>query len=336
MGIWNFLFKMEQGDKMKRLTKKQAISIAKNYNLGEVKSFGPVAGGWVNYNYLLRTDKGKFVVRILGSKIKKETIKRLGNEFKLLEYLHQKEFPYQIPYPLKNMVGDYLTKRSKQFFWVYPYLEGSPIKDYENKSIRSIVKALATYHKYIEKFKLKDNRKIDSVEKTAKKYKELKKLKPLDSVNNLMLENIGFFEESLNKLKKINFNTKKVPIHYDFHKGNLLFDRKNVVGILDFERMLYAPRILDIAHLIKCTYKKNKRDFLNRANFIVNEYNKVNTLTEREKELILPLLAIDNCRMFNQFYHSAKKGNEKKGSEGELACLRWTINVQRLVTEVIK
>ena len=312
-------------------TKKQADLISKAYNLGKVKSLNPIAGGWVNYNYLLETSRGKFVVRILGSRIKKETKMRLTNEFKILEYLHKNNFPYEIPYPIKNNEGKYLTEKSKQLFWVYHYLEGSPIKDYDDATIKSIAKALATYHQYVENVKINDNRKVDSLTKTYKKYKKMRMLKPDTPANKLVLENLGFFEESLKKIKKIKFDTKQVQIHYDFHKGNLLFDKKKVVGIIDFERFLYAPRILDITQLIKCTYKKDKKVFMERVNFIIKEYDKINPLTKREKGLILPMLARDNCRMFERFYELIRGSQHKKIHEGDLSCLKWTIDVQKLV-----
>ncbi|MBU1245514.1 MAG: phosphotransferase [Nanoarchaeota archaeon] len=312
------------------LTKKQAELISSEYNLGKVKSLKPIAGGWVNYNYELKTDKGKFVVRLFGAKRKKDTKNRLFTEFNVLSHLHKIKFPYPIPYPLKNKKGGYLINIKKTSLWVYPYMEGSLIKDYDNAIIKSIARALATYHKYVENIKITNNRKVDSLKETSKKYKEMRKQKSNNSANKLMLENLRFFEESLNKVEKIKFNTKQVPLHYDFHKENLLFDKKQVVGILDFERLLYAPRILDIAHLIKCTYKKDKSGFIKRVNFIIKEYDKVNPLTKKEKDLILPMLARDNCRMFERFYKLIGLKN-KKIHQGDLSCLKWTIDVQRLV-----
>ncbi len=223
----------------------------------------------------------------------------------------------------------------KTLLWIYPYVEGSPIKEYDNTTIKNIARALATYHKYVKNVKITNNRKVKSLTEISKKYKDMRREKSNNPANKLMLENVDFFERVLEKIKKINFNTKQVPIHYDFHKGNLLFNKKQVVGILDFERLIYAPRILDIAHLVKCTYEKNKRDFIKRVNLIIDEYEKVNPLTKREKELVLPILAKDGCRMFERFYKLIGSEN-KKIHEGDLSCLKWTIDVQKLVMGVLK
>ncbi len=316
---------------MIKLSKQGAEKIAKEYNLGIIKSLKPFSGGWVNYNYDLETESGSYVVRVLGLSITKDTKKRLASEFKVLSALHKNNFPYAIPYPLKNKEGSYLASIGKTILWVYPKIKGTHIKHYDNENIKSIVHSLATYHKYVKNIKITNNRNIDSPKKLLEKYREMRKQKSDSERNKLMLNNIDLFEKCLNKMKNINFEINKLPIHYDFHKGNLLFNKNKVIGILDFERMLYAPRILDIAQLIKCTYDHGEKKFINKVNLILNEYNKINPLTKKERVQVLLMLAKDNCRMFERFYVLAGSNTFKAGKEGELSCLKWTIDVQKNV-----
>lgn len=318
-----------------KLSRKEAQRIATEYSLGAIKSFKPFSGGWVNYNYELETEKGSYVIRVLGLGITKDTKKRLASEFKVLSALHKNHFPYAIPYPLKNKNRSYLASTGKTLLWVYPKIKGTHIKHYNNKNIRSIACALATYHKYVKNIEITNNRNIDSPKKLLEKYKEMRKQKADSERNKLMLNNIDLFEKCLNKVKNINFNINKLPIHYDFHKGNLLFNKNKVVGILDFERMLYAPRMLDIAQLIKCTYDNGEKKFVHKVNLILNEYNKINSLTKKEKAQVLLMLAKDNCRMFERFYVLAGSNTFKSGKEGELSCLKWTIGVQKNVAGVL-
>lgn len=319
---------------MMKLSRQRADKIAEEYNLGIVKSLKPFFGGWVNYNYDLRTDNGSYVIRILGL-IKEDIKKRLFGEFKVLSYLHKNNFPYAIPYPLKNNRRTYSTKINETFFWVYPKLEGEHIKHHSLETIKSMARALATYHKYVKGIRISNCRKIDSPKILLAKYQYLKEQKPNSPRNKVMLRNIDFFENTLNRIKNIDFNINKLPIHYDFHKGNILFKGDRVVGILDFERMLYAPRILDIAQLIKCTYASGKKRFMERVNLIVKEYKKINSLTKKEEELILPILVKDNCRMFRVFYNLSGKSDLKSSEAEELSCLKWTIDVQKNVARTL-
>ena len=317
--------------KLTNLKKKDFEEILSHYDLGEYKSSKGIGGGWVNYNYTLKTDKGTFVVRVLGSKMSKENSVKLANEFKILSYLKKNKFPYAIPCPIKNREGKYLTCIFKNNLWIYPKIEGSDIKDYDKEVIRNMIKALATYHKYVKGLRIKNEKGKYSIETISKRYALMKKQKPNSEQNKVMLEEIDLFERALRNVKKINFNTPKLPIHYDAHKGNFLFNKKQVAGILDFERILYAPKILDIAHLIKCTYDSGKNKFMKKINFIIKEYEKTNSLTKKEKSLILPTLAKDNCRMFEEFYGFVGGDVSKEGDAGELACLKWTIDVQKNV-----
>jgi len=49
-----------------KLTKKEAQKIADNYDLGMVKSLNLIKKGLVNHNYILKSEKGDFIIRILG------------------------------------------------------------------------------------------------------------------------------------------------------------------------------------------------------------------------------------------------------------------------------
>lgn len=317
-----------------KLTKKEVQKIADNYNLGKVKSSKVIPGGWVNYNYLLKTEKGDFVLRVIGSKINNMKKTRLASEFKLLNHLDKKGFPYKIPVPIKNKKGAYLTKILKSSVWIYKKIEGKSIKNYDNKTLGDIAKALATYHKYVKGVKIKNKRKLGDLRKLAKKYSDLKKITPKNDKDRIMLQNIDLFIQSFEKLQGIDFKINELPIHYDFHKNNILFKNKKVAGIIDFERIFYAPRILDIAHLIKCSYKSGKRVFMKRVRFILKEYNKVNPLTKKEEDLILPMLLRDNLIMFEKF--CAAKGTMKTGHEGAIGCLNWTIDVHKNIMRELK
>lgn len=316
-----------------KLSISQAQQISDGYDLGKVISLETVSGGWVNYNFNLKTDKGSFIIRVIGSKRILAKISELNSEFSLLTYLDKKKFPYAIPVPLRNQKKVYLTKLAGFSLWVYRRIEGNSIKEYDNESLRSITKALATYHKYVKSFKIENKRDFGSLTSLYKKYLAMKKVKPKNEKDKLMLENIDLFVNSFSKLNDSEFNTKKVPVHYDFHKGNLLFRDKNIVGILDFERVFYAPRILDIAQLIKCSYKSG-REFIKRVDFILSEYNKINPLTKKEKELVLPILLRDDLFMFEKFYNT--KGTTKTGDEGAINCLKWTIDVHKNILRELK
>lgn len=66
-------------------------------------------------------------------------------------------------------------------------------------------------------------------------------------------------------------------LHMDFVRGNILFDDSpTILGILDFEKTAYGPRVFDIARtlaflLVDCKYKPEPKI---RKYFLVSGYNK--------------------------------------------------------------
>jgi Ser/Thr protein kinase RdoA (MazF antagonist) len=310
-------------NKMK-LTKQETEKIVKDYNLGRLKSIKPLSGGSVNYNFTLTTFKGIFVLRII---IKKLNLKKLNLEFKALEYLNEEGFPYQIPNPVKNNKGKYLSKLNDKNIWIYEKIRGKCVKSLNEVQLKNTIKALAIYHKHIGKFKIKAKEE-NEIKGLKGRLLKLSKVKPKNKLDRLMLKNLSMIEQVYEKIKDKKFNENRLLIHKDIHKKNLLFEGNQVISILDFENIRLSPRIMDIAYLIKTTVAYGENRFMKRVNLIINEYDKTNHLTKQEKSDILLILAKDSCVMFDYFYRTS--GQDIK-DDGEYLCLKWTVDVVKQV-----
>jgi len=133
-----------------RLTKKDAGKIARDYNLGKVKQLKYIPWGYVNYNFLLETNLGKFIIHVLGDKENYTwKLKRMKMQFKVLDFLLKRKFPYEIPFPIKNRKGDYIMDFKGGKIWVYNYIEGSYVGTVTKPQFKEFAKAMAIYHKII-------------------------------------------------------------------------------------------------------------------------------------------------------------------------------------------
>lgn len=274
-----------------RLSKKQAKTIAKSYNLGKVKSIKLIPRGIINDNYLLKTDKGKFIIRILRRKVTKDLINLKNIEFKILKYLKKRKFPYQIPHPLKNKQGEYLSKISKRTFWVYGRVPGRHVKHINTNKFKEIAKAIALFHKYIQGFKVPTKKnEISSINWLTDKYNKMKKVKPRTRVDKYMLNHIDFMDNVLKKIVKMRFKGKFIPVHTDFHTHNLLFSKDKLVGILDFDNLGFSLKVKDVSHAIQETCLVKRRLNKKKMKFFIKEYSKYNSLSKREIDMIVPLI----------------------------------------------
>ena len=287
-----------------KLDKKDTDKIAVLYNLGEVKSVRLLSGGMISYNYVVKTSKGEFIVRKLGYKIEGWWARQKELEFEVVEYLHKKSFPYQIPRFIKNNKGDYISKLHGNLFEAYERIPGRKIVKLNDKQFREMAKALAIYHKIIKSFPLREKfRRIDDYKWMLGKYSLLRKAKPETKLDKLMLNNLDFYEDLLKRLLKYDLKQNPLVNHSDFSVYNLLWKKDKLVGVLDFENVSYKPRVSDIAYLLRR---------MNKKKVLVDTYRKHSSLSKEEEGNLIVSLLFNFCNRFWWTYLEMKKRPDLK------------------------
>lgn len=292
-----------------KATKKDVSNILKKYNLGSAEKISVVKGGIVNYNFDVKTDKGRFIVRFLNDKLDDDKKKMLNLKFKVLAYLKKENFPYRTPTPIKNKDGKFLTTIRGKTAWIYERIEGLSISKANSAQIKEIIKALATYNKFVGR---KDwGKKFRDYAWLRDKYSEMRKAKIRKPIDKLMLDNVDFFEDTLNRaLKRPVSNI--IPIHSDMHHGNVLFKGNKIVAILDFGNLKLAPKAMDVAYLIRQFGRDGNNLNKRKMNNILKEYRKFNRLTKKEESEMINLMMKYNCIVFWWFYSEMKQELDKR------------------------
>lgn len=294
-----------------KLSKQEIKKVAEIYNLGKVKNAEIIPEGVVNYNFNLRTEKGEFIIRVLNHS---RTPEKKQAEFKVLNYLNTHKFLYRTPVPIKNIFGEYLSSINGNNAWAYKKLKGEHTDHLSPSQIIQCANALAWYHKTIKNFKIKGYKpeKINELHWLLREYKKLRKIKPKNNFDRLILANIDLYEHLLQKLIKINFKENPIFAHSDFHKHNLLFHKNRLVAILDFDNLRYVPRMWDISYsLMKICHTKHDIDDKKKAIFL-EEYQKINKLSAKELEMVIPIALMNNCIAFWWFYAGMQKNLSKR------------------------
>ena len=305
-------------------------TILKTYNLGNIKSIKKIKTGHVNYDFDSKTNKGDFIIQIIGDKFNKWKKDRLKIQFELLTFLKNKKFPYECPNPLKNKYGRYLLRLNKHHIWIYKKIEGKFYKHYNLNHFKEIAKSLATYHNYIKNFKCHDEDFFNN-DWLFEKYSEMKKIESNNKLDTLMLDNIDLFENILEKISETDFmKSKFVLTHSDFSNENLIFEKDRLKGIIDFDNLQMAPVEKDIAIAVKrCNYLAkgfNKK----KLDVFLKEYRKYSLLSIDERLIFLSLIK-DNCSLFWWFYSGMKKSNEKERYNALLETVKETKKLIKFV-----
>ena len=271
-----------------RLTKREIVKITSNYRLGLVKKIKHIKEGDVNECFNLSTDKGNFIVQILGNKLDEQKKNQMNLQFKVLNLLHKNNFSYKTPIPLKNKKNKYLLTINDKNLWVYEKISGKFFKKYNEKQIFESGKVLALYHEKVKNLKINGKQSYNHLfGKLQKIFDENKKNKNLEFICNVY-----------SNLKKSNYEGDLIPIHADFNKTNLLYSGNNLIGIIDFDNLSYDYYIKDIAlSLMRLCIVENKirqKDW----NYFLKGYYSIKKISINEERLIVPNIIRMKCYMF--------------------------------------
>lgn len=269
----------------KSISKKYLNNIIKEYDIGNLKSFKIYKQGQAHTNIFLHTSKGKFVLKRYNKRSKNEIL----CELEILEHLNKFNFPCIKPLMTNSKKLYFMLEN--QFFIIYRYIEGELINKPNVTHMIQVARLLAEFHKISKNFKPKHH----STKLFDNKNRLLKKVKmSLQKLNNKQIaeERMAFFEKMINQVKFPKTLPKGIT-HGDYSQANILFKNNNVSVVLDFDGASYGYLVFDLASLIYfwAWFKEPKRKLnLQKAKFLLNEYQKIRSLSKVEKDCIYDAL----------------------------------------------
>ena len=285
---------------IKILTHQRINELLNNWEIGKVKSINKVKNaGIVNHNWIIKTSFKKYVLRKT-SQFKKEN--DIKFELKYLSYLKDKKIRYQIPTPIKTKNGNLLIKTGEGNFWLYEFIPGKQVDNYNEDKLKKVTRMLVTYHQILKKSDLDNRSKLSPMNK-ANVLEELKKFrkstflkKSKDVKDKLLLKQSSILLPILKGIDTINYaKLKKYPIHRDLNADNILWNKNNLTGIIDFDNVSNTkePLLKDIAIILQfLCVDKNYRLIVSKARIVINEYTKYLPLPKEEISLIPDILTV--------------------------------------------
>jgi len=253
-----------------KIDNQDLLSLSNSYKLGKITKSKGIKKGIENTNYLLKTNKRKFILTIFEKRVQK---KDLPFFMSLMEKLNQKKIV--CPKPLKNSKGKHLSKIKNKPASIVTFLSGSDKNNLNYKNCFDIGKNVAKFHKATSKIKL---------------YRENSM-----SVNKLggLLKSIKFKSNKISSKLKPTLNMclkdiksqwpKKLPdgiIHGDLFIDNIFFDKNRFSGFIDFYFSSNDYLMYEIAISINALCFDKKRN-----SFKIN-YQKVKNLIDGYEKLV--------------------------------------------------
>lgn len=287
--------------------------IAKDFCLGDVSKWFAIAGGWSNVNLKLVAKKGEYVVRFY--RYGARSYDDINLEIMVLDRL--KTFGLPVVPPISNCNGERIAQLElagkNVYYAVFEYIAGEQPILLNLGQLISLGGILGRIHLALSQFKSPYIKKYwrfkTEISKIARKINKrtvyhhwnfediLPKEKFLDFVKN----EVNYFLDEEKRFRKI-LKAKSI-IHGDFHAANVKFRGNKVVGVFDFDSLIYAPIVLDLAICIANLAMQNIEaggdlSLSQIENKVKVGYFKVMQLTSQEK-LVLPVLV--RFWLFSQF-----------------------------------
>lgn len=256
------------------LSKEDINNIAKEYDL-VVYSFEGIPEGILNSNYLLNTDRGRFILRVL------EGNRSFESEKEELDFLLELNKIIPCTIPCETKFGETLIRYNNKLMSLFYYIDGEKIEEITTDYLKEIGILLGKLHKFSE------NKVISRKTRIDENY-YFKKLN-LSSVN-IPKADIDEISKLYNKLSKIDFTSlPKGIIHNDIFPDNVFVKDGKIVGILDFNDATTAPFIFDIGIVINFWIRIKRFDSIQERECIkifLDAYESIRKLTSKERELL--------------------------------------------------
>ena len=260
-----------------KISDKDIILINKKFKLGKKIKFQGIKKGIENTNYLLRTDKGKFILTIFEKRVNNSDLPFF---MKLMDLLSLRKII--CPKPLKDNYGKYLFKIKNKRACIVSFLSGKDKNNLTYKNCFEVGKNIAKMHKATKNFKIKRSNSMG-----------INKLHPLlNSINFKKSKLILSYKEFLfNNLKEIKKNwPKKLPsgiIHADLFVDNIFFKNNKFSGFIDFYFSANDYYAYELAICINALcFDKNKSKFIlnkQKVNNLIKGYEKIRKISIYEK-----------------------------------------------------
>jgi homoserine kinase type II len=298
-----------QGD---RMDKRGIEALLKNWNIGDLISHEQARKGVVNINWILRTTKGRYVLRKVAQSTKTSDLK-FGLDY--LIYLQEHGFPYRIPAPIGAKNGEFVLGFKGSRFWIYKYIEGRNLKRFGYSELKECARMMAIYHRMVESSGLDNRKGSGEVFNRRPVLKELEGFRAqILKMDRLSRRDQIFLKESLILIplvRKLNgreySKLPRYPLHRDINPENTLWKNKKLVGLIDFENVgtMNDTVVKDISTMLQysCRDKKHKRKLdVKLANFFLREYKKYHQLSDREIAFIPDITTAGSIEDFGYAY----------------------------------
>lgn len=218
----------------------------------------PLSGGLINDSFLVKTDKGRFVLQKINQNVFKNITALVENKSKVIDHLKRKNFP------TANFIQ---TLENKSFcnidadtWQISDYIPSKSIYKLNSQIAFNSGKLLAMFHQALLDFPLQELQySISDFHNTEKRFFHFKKavLTASTERREQAKDEIDFLLENYHKIELVveAINKAKIPVrvvHNDTKVANILFDaQEHPICFIDFDTVMPGSILHDIGDALR-------------------------------------------------------------------------------------
>lgn len=248
------------------LTEKEIANFGELFNLETVKDFHLLKGGSTNSNFLLITDKGKYVLTICEDR----TFEQVRPLVALLRHLETHNF--HTSKVLKSCSGEFLLETNNKPVYLKSYIEGLVPRKLSLTSLEHLGKMIAKLHK-IQVF----DGIPDAYPYGLNYFIEVTTSSSSYPYIDWLNQKSQFLEEHLPN------DLPRGLVHGDIFIDNLVEGTHGQIIIIDFEAVSHSPFIFDIGMALTGVCSEKNTISLRKAKALIKGYQQEREFNQMEK-----------------------------------------------------
>lgn len=241
--------------------------IANDYQLGHINAYSALSGGSENSNYLLTTERGKFVLTICEQKSFEEASQLAS----LLSHLNSNNF--RSSKVLLNEKKEAISAYQDKPIMVKNFLEGIVTEDIATDLMFLVGVELGKLHKVIPPKVIQQKTSYDK-----EQFVEVNQYAPESAFNNWIMGIKNYIETHIDS------NAPKALIHSDLFPSNIIISTdKSRVTIMDFEEAANYYRMFDVGMTIIGSCRKQEKIDIAKMHQLLKGYKTEIIMTKSEQ-----------------------------------------------------
>ncbi|MFH1241889.1 MAG: phosphotransferase [Pseudomonadota bacterium] len=223
-----------------------------HYDLGKLRCAQSVERGYVNQNWIIDTSQGRYFLKRRHPELRNPEVIRAQHA--LSHHLRQSGFP--APAILPNLRGETLLVLDGEYYEIQAYIDGVPYEHAKPAHFQAAVETLRRYHDWVQGFEplpalCPPGGLYDPAILTARLtgLTEAWALSRDPTMSNIVRR----LESQTADLKASFARHAQLPhlvIHGDYHADNLLLEEDRIVGVVDYDKARWQPRVVELAEVI--------------------------------------------------------------------------------------